>query len=110
MVFSNNFFYQNGNFLRINSSLLKNGYYQIKELSVHFLINKIRFWDINTKFFITTKIFKYLNVNIRNRLKNIFIQVVNDNSIWLGLMLVNLLLTLHNLLNLTFCLISKTFY
>jgi hypothetical protein len=89
LVYSKKFLNKNVN------SLLNNTYSQAKELSVHFLMNKIRFWDVSTKFFITTKIFRYLDVNIRNRLKNIFAQVVNDNFVWLVVMQVNLLQTLR---------------
>jgi hypothetical protein len=61
---------------------------------VHFFINKIRFWDVSTKFFLSSKIIKHLDVNIRNRLKNIFLQVVNDNSVWLGVEHIDLLILL----------------
>lgn len=88
LIYSNNQFTKN--FRDIN----KHSNFLLKDFSVHFIVNKIRFWDVNTKFFVTSKIFRHLDVNIRNRLKNIFMQVVNDNSIWLVVMRKNLPLKL----------------
>ncbi len=85
--------YSNNQFTK-NFRDIKHSNFLVKDLSVHFIVNKIRFWDVNTKFFVTSKIFRHLDVNIRNRLKNIFMQVVNDNSIWLVVMRNNLPLKL----------------
>lgn len=87
LICSNNQFYKNFRDIKFSNFL-------IKDFSVHFIVNKIRFWDVNTKFFVVSKIFRHLDVNIQNRLKNIFMQVVNDNSIWLVVMRKNLLLKL----------------
>lgn len=66
-------------------------YFNTRSFSVHYLINKVRFWNSNTKFFVTSKIVRHYDIDIRNRLKNIFLQVINDNSIWLGVRQLNLL-------------------
>jgi len=79
LIYSNNPFYHNFKDIKFSNSV-------IKDFSVHFIINKVRFWDVTTNFFVTSKIFRHLDGNIRNRLKNIFLQVVNDNSIWLVVM------------------------
>lgn len=51
--------------------------------SVHYSINSIRSWDVNTKYFIAFDIFRKFDLVNKNRLKNIFHFILGDDLIWL---------------------------
>lgn len=55
-----------------------------EKFTVHFFINKVRFWDVNIRFFLTAQIFRDFSKISKKRLKNIIIDLTHDTSLWLG--------------------------
>jgi len=54
------------------------------EVSVHFIVNKVRLWNTSTNYFLTSRIIRNFSEFSKKRLKNIIIYSLHDNSLWLG--------------------------
>lgn len=58
-----------------------------EQKSIHFVLNSVRAWDVNLKFFLSSRIIRFFDFNNRNRLKNIVKKIVNDDFLWVGVTL-----------------------
>lgn len=66
-----------------NVSLKKTRFYT-NIVTSHCAVNLVRYWDINIKYFLSSKVIRRFNILNKNRLKNIFYLVLNDDLVWLG--------------------------
>ena len=50
--------------------------------SVHFVVNKIRLWKTNLDFFVLNKLNRFFGIRNKNKLKKIFLKIIEDHSVW----------------------------
>lgn len=72
------------NNLFLNKNEIIFPFFKKDEISIHFIVNKIRLWKTYTNYFLTSHIVRNFSEFSKKRLKNIITYSLRDNSLWLG--------------------------